>query len=50
MCQGGQIQMSEFAKIPLSILAGVLLGGIAGWFLAQFLKPHMREIIMYGTV
>mgnify|MGYP003372770908 FL=1 len=38
MCQGGQIQMSEFAKIPLSILAGVLLGGIAGWFLAQFFE------------
>ena len=50
MCQGGQVQMAEFAKIPLSILLGVLLGGIAGWFLARFLKPHMRETIMYGTV
>lgn len=38
MCQGGQVQMAEFAKIPLSILLGVLLGGIAGWFLARFFE------------
>lgn len=59
MCQGGQIQMSEFAKIPLSILAGVLLGGIAGWFLAQFfetayarnhyVRNSMKVLIVLGT-
>ncbi|MGI5947473.1 MAG: cation:proton antiporter [Lachnospiraceae bacterium] len=38
MCQGGQVQMAEFSKIPLSILLGVLLGGIAGWFLARFFE------------
>ena len=59
MCQGGQIQMSEFAKIPLSILAGVLLGGIAGWFLVQFfetayarnhyVRNSMKVLIVLGT-
>ena len=59
MCQGGQIQMSEFAKIPLSIIAGVLLGGIAGWFLAQFfetayarnhyVRNSMKVLIVLGT-
>lgn len=59
MCQGGQIQMSEFAKIPLSILSGVLLGGIAGWFLAQFfetayarnhyVRNSMKVLIVLGT-
>lgn len=59
MCQGGQIQMSEFVKIPLSILAGVLLGGIAGWFLVQFfetayarnhyVRNSMKVLIVLGT-
>ena len=59
MCQGGQIQMSEFAKIPLSILAGVLLGGIAGWILVQFfetayarnhyVRNSMKVLIVLGT-
>lgn len=51
--------MSEFVKIPLSILAGVLLGGIAGWFLVQFfetayarnhyVRNSMKVLIVLGT-
>ena len=38
MAQGGSIRWSDFLNIPVSIVLGVLLGGIVGWLLARLFE------------
>lgn len=42
----GEISTSSFLQIPVSILLGILLGGIVGWLLVVFFrKNHMRDTV-----
>ena len=38
MAQGGGVRWSDFLNIPVSIVLGVLLGGIVGWLLSRFFE------------
>lgn len=44
MAQGGSVQLSSFASIPVSIGLGVLLGAAVGWALSTFFEAaHARR-------
>ncbi len=44
MAQGGTMSASQFLKVPVSIVTGILLGFITGWVLSLiFKKMHIRD-------
>lgn len=49
MAQGGHANAMDFINIPVSIVLGVLLGALAGYALALFLKRRMPIKTVCGT-
>ena len=59
MAQGGSAHASDFASIPISIVLGILLGGVVGAFLAWFfetryshqhlIRNSMKVIVILGV-
>ncbi len=54
MAQGGTAKVSDFVKIPVSIVLGILLGAAAGWLLSRMFARFgtgdtMRGILVLGT-
>lgn len=59
MGQGGSVHMMDFAEIPISILTGLLLGGVVGFFLSwlfesryahhDLIRNSTKVIIVLGT-
>ena len=46
LIQGGEVSVMEFANIPISIAAGVVIGWILGWILSKYFeKVHVRDTI-----
>lgn len=46
LIQGGGVSVMEFANIPISIAAGVVIGWILGWILSKYFeKVHVRDTI-----
>lgn len=46
LIQGGGVSVIEFANIPISIAAGVVIGWILGWILSKYFeKVHVRDTI-----
>ncbi len=46
MTQGEGISVIRFVNIPFSIIAGILIGYLAGWAFAKFFeKIHMRDTV-----
>ncbi len=40
MGQGGSVHLMDFAKIPVSIVLGLLLGGVVGYLLSRLFEAH----------
>lgn len=38
MAQGGSVNWSDFVNIPVSIILGIALGALAGWFMSLFFE------------
>ena len=38
MAQGGSVRVTDLINIPISIVLGILLGGLTGWLLHQFFE------------
>lgn len=59
MVQGGNVQLTDFLAIPISILLGILLGSVFGYLLSLFfetayahehyVRNSMKVIIILGT-
>ncbi len=57
--QGGSASVLEFANIPISIVLGIVLGGVIGWLLALFfesayahkhvIRNSMKVIVVLGV-
>lgn len=44
--KGGELAVSDFAQVPISIVTGLAFGIVAGWMLVQFFKHvHLRDTI-----
>lgn len=44
IASGGEVSTMSFVNIPISIVTGVLLGGVLGWLLSTFFKRvHLRD-------
>lgn len=46
IAQGGEVSTMSFVNIPISIITGVLFGGVSGWLLNLYFKAfHLRDSI-----
>ncbi len=46
LAQGGSVSAASFGQIPISIVLGVIVGGIAGALLAKYFeKVHIRDTV-----
>ena len=43
MAQGGTAQVSDFMDIPVSIVLGVILGALVGWFMCKFFESYFAK-------
>ncbi len=44
--KGGELAISDFAQVPISIVSGLAFGVVAGWLLTQLFKRiHLRDTI-----
>ncbi len=59
MAQGGELHLLDFADIPISIVLGIVLGALSGWFLAwlfetsyahhHLIRNSMKTIVVLGV-